>query len=50
MSNLQVADYLKANKVLKNTKFWDKMLLDYTADDWNNLRNINPAMFDSYIK
>lgn len=50
MSNLQVADYLKANKVLRNTKFWDKMLLDYTVDDWNNLREINPKMFDSYIK
>jgi hypothetical protein len=50
MSNLQVADYLKANKVLKKTKFWDKMLLDYTAEDWNKLRNINPEMFDSYLK
>jgi hypothetical protein len=50
MSNLQVADYLKANKVLKKTKFWDKMLLDYTNDDWHKLREINPEMFDSYLK
>jgi hypothetical protein len=50
MNNLQVADYLKANKVLKNTKFWDKMLLDYTNDDWHKLREINPKMFDSYLE
>jgi hypothetical protein len=49
-SNLQVADYLKANKIFKYSKFWDRMILDYTDEDWFNLREINPKMFDSYKK
>lgn len=50
MKNLQVADYLKANKILRNKKYWDRMLTDYTEEDWFNLREINPTMFDTYIK
>lgn len=50
MNNLQVADYLKANKILKVSRYWDRMLTDYTEEDWFNLREINSKMFDSYIK
>jgi hypothetical protein len=50
MNNLQVADYLKANKILKLSKYWDRMITDYTNEDWFNLREINPKMFDSYLK
>lgn len=50
MNNLQVADYLKANKILRGRKYWDRLLTDYTEEDWFNLREINPTMFDNYIK
>jgi len=50
MNNLQVADYLKANRILKASRYWDRLLTDYTDEDWFNLREINPKMFDSYIK
>lgn len=50
MKNLQVADYLKANKILKVSRYWDRLLTDYTEEDWFNLREINPKLFDSYIK
>jgi len=50
MNNLQVANYLKENKIFKDCKYWDKMLCKYTNEDWDGLREINPKMFDSYIK
>lgn len=50
MNNLQVANYLKANKIFKDCKYWDIMINKYTNEDWDNLRKINPEMFDSYIK
>jgi hypothetical protein len=50
MNNLQVADYLKANKIFKYCKFWDKTLNKFTEEDWNELREINPTMFDTYLK
>ena len=50
MNNLQVADYLKANRILKMSRYWDRLLTDYTQKDWDDLREINPKMFDSYIK
>ena len=50
MNNLQVADYLKANKILRGKKYWDRLLTDYTEEDWFNLREINPTMFDTYLK
>ena len=50
MNNLQVADYLKANKILRGKKYWDRLLTDYTDEDWKELREINPTMFDTYLK
>ena len=50
MNNLQVADYLKANKILRGKKYWDRLLTDYTEEDWKELREINPTMFDAYLK
>lgn len=49
-SNLQVADYLKANKIFKYSHYWDTLINDYTDEDWFKLRKINPTMFDTYIK
>lgn len=49
MTNLQVADFLKANNILKSV-FWDKNLKNYTAEDWEKLREINPESFDNFKK
>lgn len=50
LNNKQVADFLKTNNVLKKSIFWDKMITKYTKRDWDNLRDINPKMFDAYLK
>jgi hypothetical protein len=50
MNNLQVANFLKANKIFKDCKYWDKMITKYTDEDWAGLRKINPKMFDEYLK
>jgi hypothetical protein len=50
MNNLQVANFLKANKIFKDCKYWDKMITKYTDEDWAGLRKINPKMFDDYLK
>lgn len=49
LNNLNVAEYLRKNKI-KQSRFWDIHPRLYTENTWNELRNFNPAMFDTYLK
>jgi hypothetical protein len=47
---LEVANFLKANKIFKDCKYWDKMITKYTDEDWAGLRKINPEIEDVFIQ
>lgn len=47
LSNLKLAEFLRNNNVLKH-ELWDVPTKNISANQWQQLRNINKNMFDSY--
>jgi len=48
MSNLKLAEFLRANKVLKH-EVWDTPVRNISNNQWEKVRNINEKMFDNYV-
>lgn len=48
ISNLKLAEFLRANKVLKHD-LWDVPVRNISTNQWKQVRNINKKMFDNYV-
>jgi len=48
MSNLKLAEFLRANKVLKH-EVWDTPVRNISNNQWEKVRSINKNMFDSIV-
>jgi hypothetical protein len=48
MSNLKLAEYLRANNVLKHD-VWDTPVRNISHNQWQQVKKINPKMFESII-
>jgi len=49
MTNLELASFLRANKVL-NHVVWDLPVKNISQNQWEQIRQINPTMFETIIK
>jgi hypothetical protein len=48
MSNLKLAEFLRANKILKH-ELWDTPVRNISPNQWKQVRKINPKMFEEII-
>jgi hypothetical protein len=48
MSNLKLAEYLRANNLLKHD-VWDTPVRNISPNQWQQVKKINPIMFESII-
>jgi hypothetical protein len=48
MSNLKLAEFLRANKVLKHD-LWDVPVRNISTNQWKQVRKINPKMFEEIV-
>jgi hypothetical protein len=48
LKNLQVADFLKANKILSHP-LWDVPAKNISPNQWQKLKKINPEMFEQLV-
>lgn len=48
LSNLKLAEFLRTNKVMKHD-LWNTPVKNISANQWQQVRQINKNMFDSFI-
>jgi hypothetical protein len=48
ISNLKLAEYLRANKVLKH-ELWDTPVKNISPNQWQQAKKINPKMFEEIV-
>ena len=48
MSNLNLAEYLRKNKVMKH-ELWDTPVKNISTNQWQQLKKINPKMFEEIV-
>jgi hypothetical protein len=49
MTNLKLAEYLRTNKVFKH-ELWDTPVKNISENQWKQVKQINPKMFDNFCK